>query len=278
MMNIGIRLHDTAGATLREHLLSARAQGFRCGHAALSKTVPGFSMKEAPSLLTDNFTASVKRDFDETGISCAVLGCYLTLGTPDEEEYAWMRQTYLAHLAAAPKIGALVVGTETPTVSGADIHSEELLALVIRRLKELCRAAEEQGALLAIEPVYRHVVCTPERAERVLDAVGSESLRIILDSVNLLSTQTHTQADALIEESLRRFGDRVSVLHMKDYRPYTDRMDDVEALPCGTGLMDYSHLLRFAKERDGLPMTLENTTPDTAVAAREYLERVASAL
>ena len=65
---------------------------------------------------------------------------------------------------------------------------------------------------------------------------------------------------------------------MKDYRPYTDRMDDVEALPCGTGLMDYSRLLRFAKERDGLPMTLENTTPDTAVAAREYLERVASAL
>ena len=32
MMNIGIRLHDTAGTNLAEHLAAAKAQGFTCVH------------------------------------------------------------------------------------------------------------------------------------------------------------------------------------------------------------------------------------------------------
>ena len=38
-MNIGIRLHDTKGTTLEEHLQSAKAQGFTCVHLALQKTI-----------------------------------------------------------------------------------------------------------------------------------------------------------------------------------------------------------------------------------------------
>ena len=43
-MNIGIRLHDTAGSNLAEHLAAAKAQGFTCVHLALAKLIPGFSM------------------------------------------------------------------------------------------------------------------------------------------------------------------------------------------------------------------------------------------
>ena len=38
--------------------------------------------------------------------------------------------------------------------------------------------------------------------------------------------------------------------------------------------MDYCRLLRFAREK-GVPMTLENTRPDNAEAARLMLEREA---
>jgi sugar phosphate isomerase/epimerase len=59
-MNIGIRLHDTKGTTLEEHLQSAKAQGFTCVHLALQKTIPGFSMNDAPSLLTDDLAREVR--------------------------------------------------------------------------------------------------------------------------------------------------------------------------------------------------------------------------
>ena len=52
-MNIGIRLHDTAPGTLSERLGFAKAQGFSCAHLAMSKAVDGFSMQDAPRLLTE---------------------------------------------------------------------------------------------------------------------------------------------------------------------------------------------------------------------------------
>ena len=112
-MNIGIRLHDTAGSTLEEHLKSAREQGFSCAHIALSKTIPGFSMKDAPALLTDSLAAEVRALLDKYGMECAVLGCYLNLATPDEAELANTLASYKAHLHFARAIGARVVGTET---------------------------------------------------------------------------------------------------------------------------------------------------------------------
>ena len=83
-MNIGIRLHDTAPGTLRERLGFAREQGFTCTHLALSKAMDGFRMEDAPALLTDSLAKEVRGALEETGIECAVLGCYLNLADPNE--------------------------------------------------------------------------------------------------------------------------------------------------------------------------------------------------
>ena len=218
-MNIGIRLHDTAGSTLEEHLKSAREQGFSCAHIALSKTIPGFSMKDAPALLTDSLAAEVRALLDKYGMECAVLGCYLNLATPDEAELANTLASYKAHLHFARAIGARVVGTETGAPNTAyatcpECWTEESLQLFIDRLRPVVRYAEEAGSIIAIEPVCRHIVSTPERARRVLDAIDSPALQIILDAVNLLTLDNYSRYDELIDESVRLFGDRIRVLHM----------------------------------------------------------------
>ena len=79
-----------------------------------------------------------------------------------------------------------------------------------------------------------------------------------------------------MEEAIRRFGDRVSVLHMKDFTVDPDAYM-TRACACGTGLMRYGRLLAFARAK-GLPMTLENTAPDNAEAARLLLEKQAEGL
>lgn len=275
-MNIGIRLHDTAGQTLEEHLRSAQEQGFTCIHLAMQKVIPGFAMMDAPRLLTEELAAQMRALLAEHHLQCAVLGCYLNLATPDQEALERNVACYKAHLRFARMMGAVLTGTETgaPNTgyrSCPECWTEEALALLIRRLTPVVRAAEEEGVILAIEPVCRHIVSTPERAERVLEAVHSDALQIILDGVNLLTPQNHAQADAIMEESLRRLGDRIQVLHMKDYR-IVEGKADVQAVACGLGGMDYSRLLRFARAHDGIPMTLENTVPDNAVQARCFLE------
>ncbi|MBR6953553.1 MAG: sugar phosphate isomerase/epimerase [Clostridia bacterium] len=275
-MNIGIRLHDTAGETLAERLRGAKAQGFSCVHLAMQKAVPGFRMGDAPTLLTEELAGEVRETLDAYGMSCAVLGCYLNLATPDEEAYAKTLEIYRAHLRFARWLGALTVGTETGAPNTAyrsepACWTDEALSLFIRRVTPVVRWAEEEGVPLAIEPVCRHIVSTPERAERVLAAVDSPMLQIILDTVNLLTPANHTQRDALVAESERRFGERIRVLHLKDYRVVPGKTD-VVACACGTGEMDYTALLRLADRRPGIPMTLENTTPENAEAARLCLE------
>ena len=271
-MNIGVRLHDTAPGTLEQRLDFAKAQGFSCAHLALSKVLPDFPMSDASRLLNDDLAGRVREAFASRKMDCAVLGCYLKLATRDAEALERTREIYRAHLRFARRIGAGVVGTETPAAADLtlDIHSEEALQLLIDAVRPLARCAEEEGALLAIEPVACHIVNTPERAERVLDALKSDNVRIILDAVNLLTRDNYENADAIIEEAIRRFGDRVCVLHMKDFTVDPEVYMTV-ACACGTGRMKYDRLLRFARERD-LPMTLENTKPDNAEAARLLLE------
>ena len=278
-MNIGIRLHDTAGTGLEEHLRSAREQGFTCAHIAMSKNIPGFSMKDAPALLDADMAATTRALLAEYGVECAVLGCYLNLATPDEETLANTLECYRAHLRFAREIGATVVGTETGAPNTGyktcpECWTEESLQLFIRRLTPVVRYAEEVGSVIAIEPVCRHIVSTPERAQRVLEAIDSPALQIILDAVNLLTPENHLRRDEIISDALHRFGDRIRILHMKDYT-VVDGQSDVKASACGTGLMDYTRLLTFAKAHPGLPMTLENTIPANAVAAREHLEQLA---
>ena len=104
-MNIGIRLHDTAGSNLAEHLAAAKAQGFTCVHLALARLIPGFSMAKAPELLTDELAAEVKAELDRNGQTCVLLGCYLNLCSPDMEDHAKTVEIYKAHLRFAKKIG-----------------------------------------------------------------------------------------------------------------------------------------------------------------------------
>lgn len=278
-MNIGIRLHDTAPGTLDERLGFAEKQGFTCAHLALSKTVEGFTMAEAPRLLTPELAAQVKASFAAHHLQCAVLGCYLNLADPDPEQRRLTQEIYKAHLRFAPMMDALLVGTETYANKNSHFsepasQSEEALQLFIEGLRPVARYAEEVNAILAIEPVSYHIVSTPERAQRVLEAVPSDHLQIILDAVNLLSLENADRADAVVEDAIRRLGDRVCVLHMKDYVLEPDK---VKSIACGTGSMKYDRLLAFGKAHD-LPMTLEDTRPENAEAARLHLEKVAAGL
>ena len=277
-MNIGIRLHDTVPGSFWERMCRAKAQGFDCMHLALSKALPHFDMADAPNRLDEHLAIQMRGALMIKDMECAVLGCYLKLADRDPERLEKTREIYRAHLQFAPKINARVVGTETPPAPGLglDIHSEEALQCFIEAARPLVKYAQEYGSYLAIEPVVDHIVNTPERMERVLDALDSEHVRVILDAVNLLTRDNYMDADKIIDECFARFGDKISVLHMKDYRVVEDQYR-VKSMACGDGVMNYDKLLRFAIDHK-LPMTLEDTTPENAEAARLYLVKQAEAL
>ena len=277
-MNIGIRMHDLAQGTLEERAGFARAQGFSCVHLAMSKVISPAYMD--PGVVSPGLAAYINKAMG--GLDTAVLGCYLNLTHPDEKVDREPLRKYVAHLQLSSWMNAGVVGTETGNPNAeyrydpARSHTEDALKLFIDRVQPVVEAAEKLGATLAIEPVYTHIVSDGKRARKVMDAINSPNLKIILDPVNLLHADNLTRREQVIDEAIDLLGDEVAVIHLKDYVP---KGDGRQELACGLGLMDYTHVLRFARERKPhIQMTLECTRPDNAEAARLHIERIAAGL
>ena len=140
----------------------------------------------------------------------------------------------------------------------------------------MVECAEHYGVTMAIEPVWNHIVYNADRAVKVLRAIRSHNLRIILDPVNLLYAGNTDDKDTVIADAIDKLGEDVAVVHLKDFVREGDKLKSIAA---GTGEMDYGRILRFVKERKPfIQATLENTTNENAVAARTFLESVYSGL
>lgn len=275
-MQIGIRLHDTKKLPLGERLKNVHEQGFCCGHLALSKVIDEYSV--GVSALTPGFALYLKNLFAKNELDVAVLGCYLNLANPNEEKLREITEKYKAHIRFASLLGCGVVGTETGnpnetyTYDEEKSHTEESLDLFIKNVTPVVEYAERMGVILAIEPVFTHIVCNPERARKVLDAIQSPNLQIILDPVNLLHISNYQNQKEIVKEAIELLGKDVAVVHIKDYIVEQGKLVSVAA---GKGNMDYSDLMKFIKnDKPFIHATLEDTVPENAVWAKEYIQKL----
>lgn len=275
MIQFGIRLHDAVQVPIEERLKAVKEQGFLCAHVALSKVISENSVAE--SALTPGYAMYLRRLFEKNELDFAVLGCYLNLANPDAAQLKAIQEKYLANIRFAAHLGAGVVGTETgaPNVEykfEEACWSEEALELFIKNLRPVVRYAEQMGVLLAIEPVVRHIVCNPVRARRVLDEIASPNLRIILDPVNLLEIYNYEKQDEIIDQAIELLGKDVAVLHVKDFQIKDGKLISV---PVGQGQCHWDRIMPYMKkEKPFMHATLEDTKPENAVAALNYIKGI----
>ena len=279
-MQLGIRLHDIAPGTLEERLVIAEQQGFACGHLALTKVLRDYPGNQA---LTPGFAMHLRRLFAAHHLDVAVLGNYKNLANPDAAQLAEIQRGYYEHIRFAALLGAGVVGTETGAPNTGYVEdtpeskTEAALGTFIHNLRPVVACAEQFGVIVAIEPVCRHIVYDSQRALAVLRAIDSPNLQIILDPVNLLGPHNVDVRQAVIRQAIADLGDYVAVVHLKDFQ--RGENGKLVSVACGQGEMDYTDILRFIKERKPyIHATLENTTPDNAVATRQLIQQQYDAL
>ncbi len=282
-MQLGIRLHDTEALPFEERIAKVHELGFACGHLALSKMkdADGNKLPAAPESLTPGYAAYLRNVFAKNNVDIAVLGCYLNLAHPDPAELSKITDKYIAHLRFASLLGAGVVGTETGAPNAEykycpECRSEEALQTFITNLRPVVAAAERFGVILAIEPVAKHIVWGPQRARKVLDEIGSPNLQIIFDPVNLLDMENYTRREEIFAETIDLLGKDIAMIHLKDFQVGEKELTSVG---CGLGEMDYTQVLRFAKERKPfIHATLENTCPENALQCAAHIRKIYDSL
>lgn len=274
MLTFGVRAHDMDEAPFEELIRSISEKGLGCMQFALKKSIYEFSVEN--EALTPGLAMMMKKILHKYNVDIAVLGCYLNLATPDEEELKKTMDTYKAQIRFAKYLGCGVVGTETGAVNKEYRpdplnQTEEALEILIKNLGEIVAYAEKVGVTVAIEPVYCHIVHTVEKARKVLDRIDSPNLQIILDPVNLLSTENYEKQDEIMKEAFEKLGENIIAVHAKDFRIEDNSKLEVSA---GEGDLNYPLLLSWLKEhKPYIHILLEDVRPEKLDVVRGYIEK-----
>jgi sugar phosphate isomerase/epimerase len=277
MLRLGIRAHDTIKLPFVETVENISDLGFCCTQLALKKLITEFNVSR--EAMTPGMAFYMKDVFGRNHVDVAVLGCYLNLTNPDATQLAEIQKNYEAHIRFASLLGCGMVGTETGAVNVAyqfepANHSDEALNIFIHNLKPIVSYAEKMGVIMAVEPVYKHIMCDIKRTRKVLDAINSPNLRVIFDATNVMSVKNHTKQDEIIEEAFDLVGEEIAVLHIKDFVVSENQIIS-RPVTLGEGELNLELLLKLAKvKKPFVHMLLEDSLPENALISKQYIEKI----
>jgi len=263
-MKLGVRAHDFGRLPVDELAARIASHGLESIQLAPTKALAGFDTDAGR--LSPGFASGIRDAFHRRGIRIAVLGCYINLADRDDGRRRPQLERFKDYLRFARDFGCSVVGTETGSLNGDFSRhpanaGEEAFQTVLASVRELVREAERFGVFVGIEAVERYVIASPQRLRRLIDEVSSPNLQVIYDPVNLLWSTNHERQDQITDAAHELLGDRISIVHAKDFVVTDGQFHEV---PAGKGQLNHRRILGWVKERKpGIDVLLENTNPAT---------------
>lgn len=271
--NIGIRAHDIGSLPLERLTKEIADKKLSSVQLAIAKSFP--PLYPGAGSLTPGLAHHLKQAFAKQDIQIAVLGCYINMIHPDQNERANQLNKFKEHIRYARDLGCSIVGTETGSVIPElgyteDNFREEPYQEVVKSVRELVEEAEKFGVIVGIEGGINHPIHTPQRMKRLLDDISSTNLQVIYDPANFMSLENYKEQEQVIEEAMTLFGDRIAILHAKDF---VVNNDQIEMVPVGTGQLKYDVLFRQLKQRKPyINILMENTKEPHISASMAFLQ------
>lgn len=248
-INLGIRAHDVEKRPLEALVGEIAGKGLKSVQLALGKSLDYINTDLGS--LSPGLAHYLGKTFDKQDIQIAVLGCYINMIHPDQMERRKSLERFKEHIRFARDFGCSIVGTETGNVNAEIIYTEENFKEepfleVVESVRELVEEAEKFGVIVGVEAGVNHPIYSPEVMRRLLECVQSNNLQVILDPVNLLTIDTYKNQDEIIKEAFDLLGDRLVILHAKDFI-----IEDHALKPTavGKGLLNYELILTLIKEK-----------------------------
>ncbi len=275
-IRIGVRAHDFGCLSAGELASKIAAKHLDCTQLALGKAIAGLTLK--PGVLNPGLAFEIGKAFQKQGVQIAVLGCYVNPIHPDPTTRKSLLELFKDHLRYARDFGNGLVALETGSVNAdysphRENHGENAFQDSLTSIAELVAEAEKFGVIVGIEAVASHVVSTPQKMRRMLDAVASNNLQVVFDPVNLLSLDNHQEQERVIGESFELFGDRIAIIHAKDFVIEDGQFEFARA---GFGKLRHDLVMKFAVEqKPGISIVLEDTNDRTVEESRQFLRQVA---
>ena len=274
-MRLGMRCHDVVHTNLEDLSESIQSKNFKSVQLALRKINTGFNANKAH--ITPGMAKHIRDIFAKHDISIGILGCYVNIAHPDNDELKVLLDRFKEHIRFARDFGCSLVGTETGALNkeyvyGPENNTEEAFLRTLNSVRILVEEAEKFGVIVAIEGVANHIINTPERMKMVLNNIPSNNLQVIFDPTNYMTVENYKDQDEMMKKNFELFGDRIVAIHAKDF---ICEENEIKLVPIGKGLLNYELLLSLIKENNPyIEVFLESTKPEHVDESVDYITKI----
>jgi len=263
-----------AGLPLEEAAKQIKADGF-CG-VVLEGTFADVRFDPlAPDWEAANKITSC---LEHNGIKVVGLYGYYNVVAPNPEIRKRGEQRMQFLIENWKRLGSNNISTETGSLnpkSEWDDSPENATETAYQQcrasLEKFARLAEKTGAVISIEPYWKNVIGSAERAERLFRDVQSPALKLVMDPCNYFRKADLAQMQAMLKDIFQRVGKQTVLAHAKDVKAATN-VDDTELPASGKGVLDYPLYLRLLAQLDReIYLAVEHLTLPEVPAARDYI-------
>jgi sugar phosphate isomerase/epimerase len=274
-MFIGVRAHDFGKSNVEELAEKISAKGFTSIQLALSKAIQGIDT--GYNRLSPGLARYIGNTLARHNIQIAILGCYINPIHPDPETRQNSLGRFKEHLRYARDFGCSIVGTETGSINAdCSYHPKnddpETFRQITQSISQLVAEAEKFGVIVGVEAVTTHTISNTAKMRMLIDAIQSNNLQVIFDPVNLLDPVNYQTQDGIIQSAFDLFGDRIVLLHAKDF---VIENGQKKIVPPGEGLLHYEYLLKLLKTyKPYVNISLEDNRPETMLQSVSYIEKI----
>jgi len=268
-MRLGIFAKTFSGSNPLTVLGAVKAAGYDA--AQFNMACAG--LPPMPDEIPANTIAAIREAVAETGIQLVALSGTYNMIHPDVAvRTVGMRRLGLL-LDVARELGiplvTLCTGTRDPDDQWAhhpDNATPEAWEDLLTEMASAVALAEAAGVDLGIEPEQANVVTSAEDGGRLVEAIGSQRIRFVLDPANLFEVADRDTARTIVGEAVDRLAGRIAMAHAKD------RKTDGSFATAGTGVVDFPDFFRRLKEVgfDG-PVVTHGLSAEEAPGVARYL-------
>ena len=233
-------------------------------------------LSDMPDELDDATISRVRTAMQERNLAMMSLSGTYNMIHPDvsEREIGLRRLGVL--MAASHSLGTNVItlcsgtrNTESMWRPHPDNHLPDAWSDVVTEMAKAAEMAEKHNVIIAFEPEVANVIDSAPKARKLLDEIGSQSLKVVFDGANIHQKGQLPNQHRTITEGVQLLAGDIAIAHAKDL----DRDGEAGHLAAGTGLLDYDHYLAALQAAgfDG-PMILHGLSEEQVPSCVMFLQ------
>ena len=208
---------------------------------------------EIPDRIPTAALDAAARSADRFDLPIEVINGTFNMAHPDEDVRREGIRRFALLTEAAEILGAKYISLCSGTrfeehlwTYSPENHTPAAWNAMLDTIQRAVELAERRDITLAIESEASNIIDTPENARRVMDEVGSDHLKMILDCANLFHVgRAHPEyVQETIAHAFDLFGDDIVIAHGKDIR----EGDGIDFCGTGRGIVDFPFTAQMLKK------------------------------